>query len=95
MLSDLGSYLNWIVYSGGALLIVSWVLDRFPGFSILQPRTKLLINLGVSVVLACGCYAAIIYVPGDIMKMLDPWFKIVAGIVAVYTGQQAAHKLTK
>ena len=92
---DLNTFLNWVIYSGGALLIASFVLDKIPAFGGLIPGTKRLINLAVSVVLAAGCYAAITYVPTPVMAALDPYVKIIAGLIAVYTGQQVTHAVTK
>ena len=92
---DINTFLNWIIYSGGALLIASWVLDKIPKFAVLIPGTKRLINLAVSVVLAGGCYAVITYVPAPLLAALDPYIKIIAGLIAVYTGQQVVHAQTK
>jgi hypothetical protein len=87
--------LSWLIYSGGAILVASWVLARIPSFEVLASETKRLINMGVSVVLALGAYAIITYVPAATFAMLNPWFQIVAGIVVLYSAQQTVHQLTK
>lgn len=94
-MENIGSFINWIVYSGGAVLIASFVLDRIPGFLNLSSEYKKVINIVVSAVLALGFYAVLVYVPADILKTLDPWFKVIAGFIAVYSGQQVVHNLTK
>lgn len=95
MIENLNSFISWIVYSGGALLIASWVLDKIPAFVKAASQTKYIINLAVAVILAAGFYAVIVYVPAGVLAALDPWFKIVAGVVVVYSGQQAVHQATK
>ena len=92
---DLNSFITWIIYSGGALLIASWVLDNIPKFGILASKTKKFINIAVALLLAYGCYATIVYVPANILLLLDPWFKIGAGIVTLYSAQQVVHRMTK
>lgn len=92
---NIGSFISWIIYSGGALLISSWVLDRIPAFVVLASEAKRLINIAVSVVLALGFYALLTYVPAIFIAVLDPWFKIAVGIIVLYTGQQIVHRNTK
>ena len=94
-MENINSFISWIVYSGGALLIASWVLDRIPAFVALPSEAKKYINIAVSAFLALGFYAVLTYVPANILDALDPWFKVIAGLVAVYGGQQVVHRLTK
>ena len=92
---NIGSFISWMIYSGGAILIASWVLDRIPGFIALVSETKRIISIVVSVTLALGFYALITYVPATFIAVLDPWFKIAVGIIVLYTGQQIVHRNTK
>jgi hypothetical protein len=94
-MENLNALVSWIIWSGGALLIASWVLDKIPAFMALQPDPKRYINMAVSVFLALAAYAVITYVPANIFVILDPWFKIVAGVVALYSGQQLVHAQAK
>ena len=95
VIENIGSLISWIIYSGGALLISSWVLDRIPAFVVLASEAKRLINIAVSVVLALGFYAILTYVPADFIAVLDPWFKVAVTVIALYTGQQIVHRNTK
>ena len=87
--------LSWLIYSGGAILVGSWILDRIPAFNALASEAQKYINMIVSIVLALGAYAVITYVPAATFALLDPWFKIAAGIVVLYSAQQTVHQLTK
>jgi len=92
---DVAGLLNWLVYGGGVILVSSWLLDKIPSFNALASDTKKIINLVVAVVLALASYAAIVYVPADFFALVDPYFKIIMGIVVMYAGQQVVHRLTK
>jgi len=93
--NSLQDLLIWVIYSGGAILFASWVLDKFPKFVALPPETKKLINQILSVVLALGAYAIVTYVPKEVFEMLNPWFMVAFGTIILYSGQQAVHSLTK
>jgi hypothetical protein len=94
-MDNLNALVSWVIWSGGALLIASWILDKIPAFVTLPPDGKKYINMAVSVILALGAYAVITYVPAATFALLDPWFKIVAGVIALYSGQQVVHNQTK
>jgi hypothetical protein len=94
-MENLNTLISWIIWSGGALLIASWVLDKIPAFVAAPPDAKRYINMAVSVFLALTAYAVITYVPADVFTALDPWFKIAAGVIALYSGQQLYHAQLK
>jgi hypothetical protein len=94
-MENINELFSWIVWSGGAILIASWLLDRIPAFVAAVSEAKRMINLAVSVVLALGFYALILYVPAATYDALDPWFKVAVGIIGMYTGQQIVHRNTK
>jgi hypothetical protein len=93
--TDVASLLNFLVYGGGVILVASWLLDKIPAFNNLPIDAKKYINIALSVALALGSYAALLYVPAGYFAIVDPWFKIALGIVVLYSGQQVVHKLTK
>jgi hypothetical protein len=71
------------------------VLDKIPAFNALLPEARKFINMALSVALALGAYAFITYVPPELFTAIDPWFKVAAGVIALYSGQQVVHELTK
>ena len=93
--TDITSLLNFLVYGGGVILVASWALDKIPAFVALAPETKKFINIVLSVALALGAYAALLYVPAGIFALIDPWFKVALSVVVMYSGQQIVHQLTK
>jgi hypothetical protein len=94
-MDNLNALVSWVIWSGGALLIASWVLDKIPAFAKLSSDWKKYVNMAVSVFLALAAYAVITYVPASVYATLDPWFKIVACVIALYSGQQVVHNQTK
>jgi hypothetical protein len=93
--TDVTSLLNFLVYGGGVILVASFVLDKIPAFVALPVDAKKYINIAVSVLLALGAYAALLYIPANVFALIDPWFKVALGIVVLYSGQQVVHQLTK
>ena len=93
--TDLLQFVHWLVYSGGSILIGSWILERIPAFVSALSDVKKLIAIAVSVALALGFYALLVYVPANIMELLAPWFTVAAGTVILYSGGQVVHRLTK
>ena len=93
--TDLYEFLKWLVYSGGAILIGSYVLERIPAFVSAPSDTKKLIAIAVNVALALGFYAVLVYVPANAMEALTPWFTVAAGTVILYSGGQVVHAATK
>ena len=94
-MDNLVEFLNWIIYSGGAMLVASKLLELFPAFAALESKVKWSINLAICMVLAIGAYALLVYLPADVIAVIDPWFKVISGLFMLYTGQQIVHKQTK
>lgn len=94
-LESLYAFFSWLLYSGGAALFVSWLLDKIPAFQALKSEVKKIVALVSTLTVGLGAYAFITYVPPDVILVLDPWFKIIVGLVLTWSGQQVYHKLTK
>lgn len=83
--------LKWVVYSGGFAIVVSWVCERLPAFQALSSTVKSAIQIGAALVLALGGYAALTFMPADVWVAIDPWVKIILGVLAVYGIGQVGH----
>jgi hypothetical protein len=92
---DLQGLFNWMIYSGGAILVASWALERITAFQAQLPEVKKTISMVVSAVLAVMAYAVITYVPPNVFEAINPWFQVVLGTVILYGGSQVVHRLTK
>jgi hypothetical protein len=92
---SLNELVKWLVYSGGAVLVVSWLLDRFPWFLRQVSQVKYWIAMICSVIASLACYALLTYMPAETWKLLDPWFLITSGTIASYSVMQIYHRITK
>lgn len=88
-------FMKWLVYSGGAVLFVSWLLDQFPKFALLPSKVKYYIAMGLSIAVALGIFALIVFVPAAVWAMLDPWFAVITGTIVVYSAGQVYHQQMK
>jgi len=83
--------LKWILYAGGAVMIVSWVAERWPWFQALASDVKKILSITVSCALALGGYALLLYVPPEFWVQIDPWIKLVLGVASSYGIGQVVH----
>lgn len=94
-MQSISELLSWIIYSGGAILAASWVLERIRGFQAQSPENKRWIAMATSVAIALAAYAILTYVPAQILAQIDPWLIVVWGTIILYSGGQVYHKVTK
>lgn len=88
-------FINWVLYTGGALIVASFLLERIARFQAQSSDAKWLISRGVAVVTALGLYALLKYLPADVLKEIDVYFKIASGVVLSGGVMQGYHALTK
>lgn len=86
--------IKWLVYSGGAVIVVSWLLDKIPAFVALAQQTKYYIGMGSCVVVSLGAYALITYVPVAAWAILDPWFLIATGAIITFSAMRLYTKVS-
>lgn len=94
-MQSISELLSWIIYSGGAILAASWLLERISGFQAQSPENKRWIAMAASVAIALAAYAILTYVPAQILAQINPWLTVAAGTIVLYSGGQIYHKLTK
>ncbi len=93
---DFGGFLNWLSSpDGGAFILVSWAvawgLEGTAWWDAIKPKVKGLAILGVAVVIAlAGQWVAD---QPDLLVTLDPYFKTVSAVIAVWLTTQTAHAL--
>jgi len=87
--------LSWVIYSGGAILAASWILERIRLFQEQTPETKRLVAMAISVTIALAAYTILVYVPAQILVQLDPWLTVILGTIILYSGGQIYHQATK
>jgi len=79
----------------GAVAIVSWLWEYFGWFANVEPKQKQLIFFGFCAVIALGTYAIKMFVPGEVLAMIEPFFVILASIFAYLFLGNSFHAVTK
>lgn len=85
-------FLVWIISGGGAAVVLSFVLERLSWFQAQSSTARQYIALAGTLALGLAAYAYLTLVPADIRAAVDPWFGVVAGLVAPWIASQLAHK---
>ena len=84
-------FFAWLVTASGAAAAASFILERIPAFQAWVSPYKSYIILVVMLGIGLIAYAAMTYMPADMLAQLEPWFKIVALIVGAWVSSQVAH----
>lgn len=84
-------FLTWLALSGGSAAAVSWIAEQIPQFQQLTVAAKKWIMFIASALVSVGAYAALTYVPVDILAAIAPYFAIVAGLFVTFFLNQVAH----
>lgn len=90
----LDEFLIWLG-AGGSIIAVSWMFEKFGWFQSLSSMAKRWIMFGMCVLIAGGAFAIQTFVPVEILALIAPWFKIVAGIFGALFISESFHKVNK
>lgn len=92
---NLNDFLVWLANSGGSIIVLSWIAERWAWFQAQKPDAKQYMFFGGSVLVSAASYTVLHYVPASILTMLTPWFGLVyASFVTVFISK-AFHALDK
>jgi hypothetical protein len=92
---ELTDFLQWLVFSGGAVMAFSWIVEQFDGWHTLSDTLKRVYSFAGSAVLALGGWAVMSYAPPELLAALYEPFSVITGIfMSVFLGQQW-HSATK
>jgi len=89
---SLNDFLVWLM-SGGAVVAVSWIFEEIEWFQSLSPKTKRYFQYGLSVLFGVSALLVQQFVPADVLKMLNPYFEILAATFGMIFLNQVAHTL--
>ena len=90
---DIQSLFNWLLNSGGAALVVSWIVEKLPSYQKLSADVKKYVYIAAVVVVGLAAYALQTYVPSATWNQIEPWLKIVAGLVVAASAGIGYHAL--
>lgn len=86
-------FLNWLLNSGGATIVASWVLERMPWFQKLDVEGKKWVFFGSSSGLSISAYLVLTKVSAETLALIAPYFAILFGTFTVVFLGQLFHKL--
>lgn len=95
MFETLPEFLTWVGSGVGALVIFSFVAELFPGWAALEAKTKAIIAKIAVASLAIAAYVILNYVPVEFLLAIDPYFKIIAGVLFMDFSVSLYHDYTK
>ncbi len=91
---DLKDFLVW-VYSGGAIVMCSWIFERWDKFQELDSHMKEYLFFGLAAIFSMISYAVFTYLPVNVLEAMTPYFTILASVfVTVFIGK-AFHKVDR
>ena len=91
---DLTAVLRWIIAGGAAVLVsalASFLGERWPWFQKLSSDNKRLLQLCLSILLSIGAKLALDNVPSDMIQAIQPYWQLIAVILAGMAGNQTFH----
>ena len=92
---DIKDFLQWVVGGGGAVIIGSWLAERFPWFQSQLPDKKEWIFFGFTSIIWVAVYLVLNYIPEEFIDMLSPYFMGVSGLFVVVMLGKIFHKIDK
>ena len=92
---ELTDFLQWLVFSGGAVVAFSWFAEQFPSWHALTAELKKLYSFLGSALLALGGWAILNYAPDVMLQALYEPFFILSGLFAMIFLGQRWHSATK
>jgi hypothetical protein len=92
---DLSSLLTWIGAGGGAMIVVSWLCNRWAWFLAQEGDRKSLIILGFSIIAAVVAKLLLSYLPAGVIAWLSPLVAAAISVFSIWQASQASYTLQK
>lgn len=94
--TNLQQVLLWLTGVGAPaviMVVLSWVVENWSGWSTLPHNVKVLIPMLASVLLSVG--ASILLKYPDVIATIQPWFQVVVSAFIAYAASQLAYMKVK
>jgi hypothetical protein len=92
---ELMDVLQWILVSGGGIIIVSWLWNFFGWFPQFDEQKKKMVLFAFSATLTLASKAVLAFVPADVLMIVADWFTpLVMVFVTIFIGE-GANKASK
>ena len=91
----INEFLQWILGSGGAVIVGSWIAERLPWFQMLEPEKKEYSFFAFVSAIWVVVYLALNYIPQEIIEAASPYFMGISGLFVVVILGKLFHKADK
>ena len=95
MFENFPEFMTWLATGAGAAVAFSWLAELFPAWHALEGDAKKLVSAGGSVLVALLAFFGLQYIPADVIAEIDPFFKLICGVLGVHFSGQLFHTVTK
>lgn len=80
-------FLAWLVNSGGAITVVSFLFERWNWYQAQSPSTKQSLFFGACVLVSVLGFLGLTYIPKEIIDQIAPYFGILySTFLAIFVG---------
>ena len=91
----INEFFQWLVSSGGTVIVASWILERVAWFQTKTADFKEWFFFGATSVIWAAAYAVVTYVPQEVLTAIQPWFLGISGLFVVSVVGKLFHKADK
>ena len=92
---DLNEFLKWLLSSGGIIIALSWICERWAWFKALASEKKEWLFFGLTAVVWAATYAIVTYVPVAVLATISPWFLGISGLFLSIVVGKLFHQVDK
>lgn len=89
---NLENFLLWLV-AGGSVVAVSWIMEQVAWFQNLSSKQRQWLQYVCASGLGIVALAVQTYVPSETLKVMAPYFGVIAGTFGMVFLNQIAHTL--
>ena len=83
----LAEFLAWLVNSGGAIAVVSFLFERWAWYQAQTSDNKRYMFFGACVIVSVLGYLGLTYIPPEIIQQIAPYFGILySTFLAIFVG---------
>jgi uncharacterized membrane protein YfcA len=80
-------FLAWLVNSGGAIVVVSFIFERWNWYQAQPPDIKQYLFFGACVVVSVFGFLGLTYIPPEVIQQIAPYFGILySTFLAIFVG---------
>lgn len=92
---EIKEFFTWIIASGGATAIASFICERIASFQAMESGKKEWAFFGITSLIWLAGYLVINYVPASILEAISPYFLGISGLFIEIILGKVFHKIDK